>query len=147
MDKQRKRFLRGQATLLLGLLLLCAYLLISSRLLHFAGGCFFHDFLLLYCPFCGGTRAVKALLCLDLAAAWRYNALIVHGAIGFLAIETIAWIRFAMKREPLPTVSPRAWVVVLVVLVGYCILRNVLMIVCGIDPTGDLGNVWRKMRG
>ena len=39
--------------------------------------CLMKVFLRLYCPFCGGTRAMGAILRLQLAEAWQYNPLVV----------------------------------------------------------------------
>jgi hypothetical protein len=38
------------------------------------------------------------------------------------------------------------WIAACVALVAYFILRNLLMIVFGIDPTGDLVYFWDAMR-
>ena len=47
-------------------------------------GCILHDLLLLYCPFCGGTRATEALLRLDILNALRANAFVVLFFLCFL---------------------------------------------------------------
>ena len=53
-----------------------------------------------------------------------------------------------MKKSTANTISSVVIVVFLVavVLVAYFILRNLLMIFFGIDPTGDLGFFWDAMR-
>ena len=56
-------------------------------------GCVLHDWLFLYCPLCGGTRAVEALLRLNFAAAFHANAYVVLLAVVALAHYIVAWVR------------------------------------------------------
>ncbi|HUC84572.1 MAG TPA: DUF2752 domain-containing protein [Candidatus Acidoferrales bacterium] len=56
--------------------------------------CQFHRLTGLYCPGCGGTRALYALLHGDWTAAFRDNALLVAGLP--LAAARLAW--FALNR-------------------------------------------------
>ena len=105
-------------------------------------GCLTHTLLHLYCPLCGGTRAVEALLHLQIGEAWRYNPLVVFGAVVALVAEGIAWGRFFAKKKPLLPLPQRWWILPAAVFVAYFLLRNLLMILWGIDPTGDLGSFW-----
>ena len=100
----------------------------------------------IYCPLCGGTRALAALIRFDFAAAWNYNAFVVILAVIALGIDIWAWVRYAQKKEPLVIFPNWAWIVFCAVLVFYFILRNVLMIFFSVDPTGDLGYFWDAMR-
>ncbi|MBQ2734420.1 MAG: DUF2752 domain-containing protein [Clostridia bacterium] len=140
---KRTQFLRTQAYLFaaLGLLVLCAFVL-PKPLASFFSGCLMHDWLHLYCPLCGGTRAVKALLHVDFGAALRYNAAVVAGIAVFLCIETIAWVCFLMKKEPPVRIGKRFWIACASVAALFFVGRNILMIACGIDPIGDLGGLW-----
>ncbi|RYV52688.1 DUF2752 domain-containing protein [Pengzhenrongella frigida] len=84
----------------------------------------------LYCPACGGLRAVHDLTQLDLAGAWGHNPLLVLAA----PLVVGAWGRWLVRSwhpgrwRPTVTSSRRsAWLaaVLLTVLVAYGVARNV----------------------
>ena len=109
------------------------------------GGCLMHRFFI-YCPLCGGTRAIVALTRFQFLEAWNYNALVVLLSVVVLGLDVWAWIRYLQKKEPLIIFPSWAWITACVLLVTYFILRNVLMIFFGIDPTGDLVYFWDAIR-
>lgn len=108
-------------------------------------GCILHDYLFLYCPLCGGTRAIEALLRLDPLAALSYNAYVVLLLALLLILDGFAWGRFVRGRDPFPRIPAWGWVALAVSLVTFWLLRNLLMILCGFDPTGDLGRLWQAL--
>ena len=109
------------------------------------GGCLMHRFFI-YCPLCGGTRAVAELTRFHFIEAWNYNALVVILCAVVLALDVWAWVRYFQKKEPLIILPQWSWITACVILVIYFILRNVLMIFFGIDPTGDRGYFWDAIR-
>ena len=109
-------------------------------------GCALHDYLFLYCPLCGGTRALEALMRLDVAGAFAWNAYVTLAVFAALVADAIAWVRYARGRAPLLRIPSWGWIVLAASLAGYFVLRNYLMIVHGIDPTGDLGAFWASVR-
>lgn len=143
MEKHRRRFLWCHAALLLSIPLFFLYRFVMTLLPRRLSGCILHDFLFLYCPVCGGTRALSALLRLDLLAALRYNAFVVFVFFVFLVLDGIAWARFFQKRTPLFRISAPFWICAAVLLVAFGVLRNYLMIAHGIDPIGDLLPLWQ----
>lgn len=138
-------FLALHGAAILGALLLPLYMKVASWLSGIFGGCLMHRFFI-YCPLCGGTRAVAALIRLDLGAAWNYNALVVILAVIALGLDVWAWVRYFQKKEPLIILPKWSWIAFCTVLVAYFILRNALMIFFGIDPTGDLVYFWDAIR-
>jgi hypothetical protein len=79
----------------------------------------------LYCPLCGGTRALHQLFTGHMSAAFGYNALVI------LALPVLAWIVFASltatldgPRWPTVQLSPRATQALLVALIVFGVLRN-----------------------
>ncbi len=143
----RKRFLWIQAALLLAALGFPLYRYLTGLTPDFLSGCLFHDYLFLYCPLCGGTRAVSELLRLHLVSAFSYNALVVLLVGILLVADLIAWIRFLARREPILRIPRYTWVLLLILLFSYAILRNYLMIAYGMDPLGDLVGFWNAIRG
>ena len=96
----------------------CAVLLLippGSRHAHWLPKCWLHEWTGLYCPGCGGTRALSALLRGDLKASLHNNLLLIPG--GLTLILLIAWPQFGLKR-------PVALAVVIAVF-GFTILRNI----------------------
>ena len=49
--------------------------------------CTMLEYLHIYCPACGGTRAFHAMLRLDVLSAFVYNPIVPIGFIGFIAYE------------------------------------------------------------
>ena len=130
---------------IIGAILFPLCMKVSAWLAGVFGGCLMHRFFL-YCPLCGGTRALAALIRFDIASAWNYNAFVVILAVIALGIDIWAWVRYFQKKEPLVIFPQWAWIAFCAVLVFYFILRNVLMIFFGIDPTGDLVYFWDAIR-
>lgn len=98
--------------------------------------CLTHQLFHLYCPLCGGTRAAAALLRLDVVSALRYNPLVVAFALGLVIYDVVALVRI-FKGKDLPNIKFN-WLAVTLAVVGYFVLRNILMIAFGIDPLGEL---------
>ena len=145
MDKgARNRFLMIHGCLLGLAVLVPLYQRLASLVSSFFIGCFFHDRLFLYCPLCGGTRAVRELLRFQFGKAFAYNPVVVLGILGFLILDGIALIRLLRGKRRLYLVPAWGWILGVIVLVTYGILRNYLMIRWGYDPTGDLVRFWWK---
>ena len=134
-------FLALHGAAILAAFLLPLYIKVANWLGGIFGGCLMHRFFI-YCSLCGGTRAVAELTRFHFIEAWNYNALVVILCVVVLALDVWAWVRYFQKKEPLIILPRWSWITACVVLVIYFILRNVLMIFFGIDPTGDLGYFW-----
>lgn len=145
MDKgARNRFLMIHGGLLGFAVLFPLYQKVASKVSSLFVGCFFHDRLFLYCPLCGGTRAVRELLRLQLGKAFSYNPVVVLGILVFLVLDVIALVRLLRGKSKLYRIPTWGWIVAVTILVTYGILRNYLMIRWGNDPTGDLVRFWWK---
>lgn len=138
-------FLGLHAAAIIGAILFPLYVKVANYVSSIFGGCLMHRFFI-YCPLCGGTRAVAALIRLDFEAAWNYNAFAVVLIAVALGLDVWAWVRYVQKKEPLIILPKWIWIAFCSALVIYFILRNVLMIFFGIDPTGDLVYFWDAIR-
>ena len=138
-------FLALHGAAILGLLLLPLYIKLATVLSGVFGGCIMHR-LFIYCPLCGGTRALSEIARFDFAAAWNHNALVVVLFAVLLGLDVWAWIRYFQKKEPLVILPKWSWIAFGAAFGIYFILRNCLMIFFGVDPTGDLGYFWEAIR-
>ncbi len=101
------------------------------------GRCMMLDFLHLYCPACGGTRAFAALLMLDILASLKYNPVVVMSAVAIVAYE-IVMIKHLIKGDERELfITPTRVLVFLGIWFAYSIVRNVLL-AYGIDIVGNV---------
>jgi len=97
--------------------------------------CLLHDVFGLYCPFCGGTRAVGALLTGDLVGALRVNAAVVLSLPLLIWADVRALVRI-LGKKPASPLLPLHPLIPILLFAAFFVLRNVLLLF-GIDPTGD----------
>ena len=106
--------------------------------------CLIHDMLHLYCPGCGGTRAMVALLRGQWLHSLCCNPISAYLAVGFLVFDIRTAIAILCNKAQLPRL--RAWYfwTMLGIALVLCIVRNVLIITTGYDYLGDLGAFWHS---
>ncbi|MBO5322394.1 MAG: DUF2752 domain-containing protein [Clostridia bacterium] len=95
------------------------------------------EYLHLYCPACGGTRAFGSLLKLDILSAFKYNPIVPIGAGMFIAYEVDMIKHLVLKTERELIAHPWVIYAALIIWGVYFVLRNVLLF-CGIDLVGDI---------
>jgi hypothetical protein len=88
-------------------------------------GCPFHVLTGMWCPLCGGTRAVSALVSGDVVGALGLNAVVVL-AVPLLLLEWGRWTVGRARRRPTAflDVSGRTIAVVAAVLLVFAVVRN-----------------------
>lgn len=124
------------AALFAGMLILRHLSQILDETMGFAiPTCLLHDALRLYCPFCGGTRAVSTLLTGNIVGALRANAAVVVTLPFLLHLDIRALVRI-VRNKPVTPLSRPAIIALITVFAAFFVLRNVLLLF-GIDPTGD----------
>ena len=101
--------------------------------------CAFKESLHLYCPGCGGSRAVTRLLSFDLVGSFLCFPPL-YFAIGAVAEIDIKMIIAAVKNDALilKNYRPTAFIIFGAVLIIHFVLRNFLLVGFGIDPLGDI---------
>lgn len=134
------------AGLLLAVVLFPLYRALASYVTQFVTGCMIHDYLFLYCPLCGGTRAANALLHLDIVAALRFNPLVVVLVVLAIVLDIVALVRLLKGKSKLLLFPEWGWIALVALMIAYTVLRNYLMIAHGYDPVGDLGVFWQGLR-
>ncbi|WP_313580862.1 DUF2752 domain-containing protein [Lacrimispora sp.] len=95
--------------------------------------CLFHSLTGLYCPGCGGTRAVRSLLRGDLRMSFQYHPLVLY-AVLILFLELILW---AVKGRKIPFEhKKRARILILAgaaIVAANWIFKNYMLVIKGID--------------
>lgn len=121
------------------LLLLMGILLVSTKRIlavNFAlPPCLFHKWTGYYCPGCGGTRAVKALLRGDVIRSFFYHPVVLYGAVlysWYMISHTIEYLSKGKFRISMPYREVYLYIAVVVILVQ-CVLKNVVKIIWGIN--------------
>lgn len=115
-----------QQLLVLGLVAaFCVIYLIFGGVFGIYIPCIFHEITHLYCPGCGTTRMLVAILTGDFYQAFRYNPL-VFVLLPFAIIYLIDYLISKVKgRNSLLARTPNwVWVLVIIVLVIYGVMRN-----------------------
>ena len=95
--------------------------------------CSFYEMTHLYCPGCGGTRAVASLFKLDIISSFKYNAIVPFGFVIFLFYDVVI-LKSIMKND-MSFFDNHKYIPVLIFvffLAAYFIIRNVFLIF-GID--------------
>jgi len=97
--------------------------------------CLFHKWTGYYCPGCGGTRAVKALLRGDVISSFFYHPVVLYGAVlysWYMISHTIQYLSKNRLRIGMPYTEKYLYVAVIIILVQ-CVFKNAVKIIWGID--------------
>lgn len=136
-------FLGIHALAVAAILLFPYYRFGAGIVFSFFPSCLLHDVFHIYCPLCGGTRAVDAILHFRFPEALRFNPLVVVFLLLAAIWYGIAWVRLFRGKRLLAPIPKALSVSLAVAFVGYWILRNLLLIAFGVDPMGDLVGFWQ----
>ena len=104
--------------------------------------CVLHDWFHLYCPLCGGTRAVEALLHFHVTESIRCHPFVIVFAGLFAVWYVLAWVRLFRGKSLIVAIPKPLSVTLTVALLVFWLLRNLLLIAFHIDPMGDLVGFW-----
>ncbi|MBI3118541.1 MAG: DUF2752 domain-containing protein [Candidatus Hydrogenedentes bacterium] len=86
--------------------------------------CFFHHLTGLYCPGCGGQRALHALLHGQVASALDYNVLAVPLLVGLVPLGVINWVRPQMLQSMERYVTLPGIALLAALALAFGVLRN-----------------------
>ena len=137
-DNLKKDFIAINIMLVVSGFVMFGYIMLQKLGIIPTMPCVMHDALRIYCPGCGGTRALFALLQGDLLHSLYYNPAIVMGLGWFLHYE-IGVIRTLRKRDGRRyyCTSYTPWIVCGVILLIFHIVRNYLLVGMGFDMLQD----------
>ena len=108
--------------------------LIVGKIAHFYIPCPIHELTNLYCPGCGVTRMLLAILRLDFYKAFRYNplAFILLPVAIVLVIDNL-YKSYKNKTPIYKKIDDKIWYILIFILIVYGILRNIFPILAPID--------------
>lgn len=86
--------------------------------------CLYKELFNIYCPGCGSTRMIKALINLEIYQAFRYNPLIFISII-ITIIYIIYNAILYLKGKKLQIPSKKTIICIIILLLIYMILRNI----------------------
>lgn len=99
--------------------------------------CMLYRVMGLYCPGCGGTRAVHFLLTGKLIKSFIYHPAVLYAAVlvgAYLILHTIH--TFSKGRCKAPQFKPIYFYVMIVIIILQCIIKNVLLVGYNINYLG-----------
>ena len=101
--------------------------------------CLFKETFFAYCPGCGGTRALGALLRFDFLHSFIYNPAVLVTSVIFLDIDIRAAIS-VLKNDPkyIKSFPSKVFFVIPAVILLNFLVRNLLLFSFGIDVLGDI---------
>lgn len=106
---------------LLSLFVICFLWLLFLKHIHFQ--CPILTLFHIYCPGCGGTRMVHSLIHFDFYQAFRYNPLLFLGVmLGGCYLLYFLFCLLKKKEVMIPSIP--LWILVILLLLLYMVLRN-----------------------
>lgn len=150
MNKTKRKLSDGEkvylgitALLILAFIYFISYKIFGFRVNFSLTPCLFHDLLHLYCPGCGGTRAVQALMDFRFVDSFLYHPIVLYAAVVSAYYYIGATITY-IKRDGKVYYKFHSWHVwvALIIVLGFFVLRNYLLVFHGIDYPGELLRFW-----
>lgn len=87
----------------------------------------------IYCPLCGGTRAISSILRGDILLSLVYNPAVLPAIISFIIYDISALIAILKNKDKILKVHKAVWISILVILGVNWIVRNALLVIWDID--------------
>lgn len=107
------------------------------------GGCLMRRIFNLYCPVCGGTRSLYALIHFDIINSVIYNPLCLFLVACVAYFDLRAFIALLQNRPVILRIGRWFAIATAVIMVLTFIVRNLLLVLFAFDPVGDLGEFWQ----
>ena len=147
--KRRKQLLPGQGWYIASTIFLITAIVFFIILqcypvtISFHYPCLWKEIMHMYCPGCGGTRAVNELLHFHFIKSFLSNPIVIYLAGVFLYYYVGTTLAVWCKgRRIFFRAGNWIWIAGVSIIVLNTILRNYLAIIYGIDYLGDIASYW-----
>ena len=124
----KKRIFKTIFFLILGILLIVGYYFLNLKT-GFSIPCLIHERTGFYCPGCGITRMLFALLTLNIPKAFRYNQLVfilLPLLIAYFIYNIYLYIT-GKKDSFLKKIPNFVYIILLIIVIGFGVIRNLPM--------------------
>jgi hypothetical protein len=132
----RKLLIFDAITLFIGIAFIICQKLSHTR------PCITKTLLKIYCPACGGTRAISSLLRFDIIDSIRHNPIVLYIAACIVLVNVLGVIAIAKKKSNIFCAWRPLVYGGIVILAVFFVIKNVLMIFFKIDLSNELINYW-----
>lgn len=144
LKKLLRNYLILDAALLLGAVVFYAFGLQLAALFSRWNVCVLHDVFHLYCPGCGGTRSLFALFSGHPLRSFLFNPAILLGLCLLLYYHLRAAMALIKKDYGVYLrTSKKPAASFPFILLGFAVMRNILLCFFGVDFLGELLVFWR----
>lgn len=108
-------------------LVLIIFIVVKSNLIKYFPTCFIHEKFGILCPSCGGTRCVSNIVLGNFKVSFLYHPIFFITIIYLLIINIIYIINSFRKKEVFTFLYPNTkfWIIFLIIIMIYTILRNI----------------------
>lgn len=121
------------------------YFNVTGKQISFSSkGCFFPGILHIYCPGCGGTRAVRYLMRGDVLRSFMAHPLIIYLLILYIQSLWVSVYTIFIKRDMQVRTYVYIWQLWLMlgIVIAVFVVRNVLLVLFGYDFLGECAPYW-----
>ncbi len=138
-------FILFSIALLLFLLFLVFYHVNDMCFYHTDGSCGMKYLFHLYCPGCGGTRAIDSFLHGNFIKSFLYNPVILYLAVYFLSYYLPAFLHFIglWKKKINNMIYVYILIGLLAIIIIHFVARNLLLVYGGYDYIGECIKYWQ----
>ena len=142
MDKDLKKLLLILIILNLSLILFAVFYTLAVKSLEGTENeisCIVQKTLSIYCPGCGGSRSLRALLSFDFVKSFVLYPPILISAVAVLDYDVRLFVAIIKKKASLLTSYKfKIFLIIPISIILTFLIRNLLLLGFGIDTVGDL---------
>lgn len=137
MKKEMKIFIIANVAVVFAVALFAVF---ASIAIHYGVyKCAFFEAFHLYCPGCGGTRALFALLRLDILSSLKYNPVLILGIIVYLFYDVRIFMAIKKGEDGyFRNCKFRLLIAYGIFIIVHFFVRDALLLGFGIDLIGDI---------
>ncbi|MBE6072275.1 MAG: DUF2752 domain-containing protein [Clostridium butyricum] len=144
---EKTLFMTSSAIIFLGIIFTIIFNIFNLEINLSPIPCILNSKFHLYCPGCGGTRALNSLLTLSLLDSFLYHPIVLYSVCIFIYYYIKTAISLLRKKEYSKFhFNYLILYIGLAIIIINFILKNILAISLNIDYLGDISLFWQSMK-